>query len=188
MDMHTLSWMGLVNSPNSIGDETGWLAACILAAAMIGLFFFVLLMRRVRLLESRLEDLELAPDSKSRPASDTPINAFCQQLMTALQMEVPQAVSSRMSADDPARFARVLAIYTRAQRRKLVSLYNNAEALREQLQIDKPAGTRTTPTLLSGSRKPHLDSGKPTTWEHGHVGSESGTTAPLAPQSIPAIS
>ncbi len=81
-------------------------------------------------------EVEAREVERSRRDSGLNINEFCTQLMGALGMEVPDAVAARLSPDDPARFVRALAVYTRAQRRKLVTLYRQAESLRESMSLD----------------------------------------------------
>lgn len=76
----------------------------------------------------------------ARDAGPT-IQEFCRQIMRALGTETPDAVSARLSEADPARFARVLAVYTRAQRRRLVTLYQQAENLREALSAEESRHT-----------------------------------------------
>ncbi|RIK67315.1 MAG: hypothetical protein DCC65_07145 [Planctomycetota bacterium] len=153
MKTRETDWTALVESLETSVTGGGWAVQLTLLAAVSGLIVVLLLVRRVKLLENHLKKLESPSSRRGSATENASINTFCQQLMSALQMEVPAAVSSRMSADDPARFARVLAIYTRAQRRKLVTLYNNAEALREQLKIENPHGvsvpSRGRPATLS---------------------------------------
>ena len=125
-----------------LGDRLGLDAwSVVLVAALVALISAVYTMnlrRRFRDVIARLANLETLVEKCTLDQSAPSLGNFCKQLMDALGMELPSAVSARMSPDDPARFIRALTIYTRAQRRRLVALYRQAEGLREALH---PEGT-----------------------------------------------
>lgn len=107
-------------------------------AATVSAVYVINLRRRFSSVAQRLANLEASAGKRDAEPNAPSLNVFCQQLMDALGMELPGAISSRMSPDDPARFIRALTIYTRAQRRRLVALYRQAESLREVLNLDGP--------------------------------------------------
>ena len=115
-----------------------WLgAACAILISTIVAAMTLLQMQISRQFRSRLDDLEERDAMRAARDTGPTIQEFCRQIMCALGTETPDAVSARLSEADPARFARVLAVYTRAQRRRLVTLYQQAENLREALSAEE---------------------------------------------------
>lgn len=126
-------WSGLLNLGDRLGVDAWTLALMATIAATLSAVYGIQLRRKFQITARRLARIETLMEKRAQEQSAPPLNVFCQQLMNALGMELPGAVSERMSPDDPARFIRALTIYTRAQRRRLVALYRQAESLREAL-------------------------------------------------------
>ncbi len=129
-------WSSLLNLGDRVGADAWTLALMATMAATISAVYVIQLRRKFQITARRLAAIEALVENRAREEKAPPLNVFCQQLMNALGMELPGAISERMSPDDPARFIRALTIYTRAQRRRLVALYRQAESLREALHPD----------------------------------------------------
>lgn len=137
----TDTWRGLVEGLDGLGADVWLGAACALLISIIVAVMALFQSRTLKQCRRRLDELEQRDAMRAARDAGPTIQEFCRQIMRALGTETPDAVSARLSEADPARFARVLAVYTRAQRRRLVTLYQQAENLREALSAEESRHT-----------------------------------------------
>lgn len=130
-------WRALVEGLERLSADAWLGAACALVLSLIVAVNTWIQHRAAIQMRLRLDELEEREANRTARDTGPTIQEFCQQIMQALGTETPAAVSDRLSEAAPSRFARVLAVYTRAQRRRLVTLYQQAESLREALSLEE---------------------------------------------------
>jgi hypothetical protein len=135
------TWHGLVEGLDGLGADAWLGAGCAILISSIVAAMTLLQFQALKQCRRRLDELEERDAMRAARDTGPTIQEFCRQIMCALGTETPEAVSDRLSEADPARFARVLAVYTRAQRRRLVTLYQQAENLREALSAEESRHT-----------------------------------------------
>lgn len=129
-------WEEIVALSETVRLDVGVGLILALALAVSTAMLAILLRKRMVAMDERLSLIESRPVAAPPIPTGPTIQEFSRQLMNALGMELPASVANRFSENDPDRFVHALAVYTRAQRRKLLALYNQAEALRDAMGME----------------------------------------------------